>query len=208
MKHTEHQSSFPYLHPSMWLYLPETSQFLGGAFKGNRERPISQSVSFFFLLLHSQTVGTTTATTERVSIGELSLEVGSLGPCVCVYPFLSAGLGMFSWPLPKMQLPAHKVDSFWRSRPLDVFLTLEMPSSAPDSVTLDTNRRAAALLMANTFSTFILVQSELLNLMEITEKQTLSHTLPTRASSLCDGTKQTVSTSRIVSAQQINYYHS
>lgn len=128
-------------------------------------------------------MGTTTATTERVSIGELSLEVGSLGPCVCVYPFLSAGLGMFSWPLPKMQLPAHKVDSFWRSRPLDVFLTLEMPSSAPDSVTLDTNRRAAALLMANTFSTFILVQSELLNLMEITEKQTLSHTLPTRASS-------------------------
>lgn len=94
MKHTEHQSSFPYLHPSMWLYLPETSQFLGGAFKGNRERPISWSVSFFFFfLLHSQTVGTTTATTERVSIGELSLEVGEpWSVCVCT-PFCQLASG-------------------------------------------------------------------------------------------------------------------
>lgn len=30
---------------------------------------------------------------------------------------------------------AHSVDSFCRSRPFEVFLTLEMPSRAPDSVT-------------------------------------------------------------------------
>lgn len=62
---------------------------------------------------------------------------------VRVHPFVPAGLGMFSGsspPPPKMQLPTHKVDSFWRSRPLQVFLTLEMPSSAPDSVILDTGR--------------------------------------------------------------------
>lgn len=198
MKHTQHQSSFSYLHPSMWLYL-STSQFLGGAFKGNRERPISQSVSFLFFFCIARQWAQPLQPQKEFQWESCHWKWGALVR-VCVYPFLSAGLGMFSWPLPKMQLPAHKVDSFWRSRPLDVFLTLEMPSSAPDSVTLDTNRRAAALLMANTFSTFILVQSELLNLMEITEKQTLSHTLPTRASSLCDGTKQTVSTTRIVSA--------
>lgn len=33
----------------------------------------------------------------------------------------------------------HKVDSFCRSRPLVVFFTLEMPSRAPDSVTLHTH---------------------------------------------------------------------
>lgn len=55
-------------------------------------------------------------------------------------PFIPAGLGMFSGSLLKMLLPTHKVDSFWRSRPFNVFFTLEIPSSAPDSVTLDTGR--------------------------------------------------------------------
>lgn len=70
--------------------------------------------------------------------------VGSLGPCASPLYQLAWG-GMLSRSLPKMQLPAHKVDSFWRSRPLDVFFTLEMPSSAPDSVTLEKQRGATRL---------------------------------------------------------------
>lgn len=59
---------------------------------------------------------------------------------MCI-PFYQLVWGCVVGPPPKkVQLPAHKVDSFWRSRPLDVFLTLEIPSSAPDSVILLTGR--------------------------------------------------------------------
>lgn len=51
------------------------------------------------------------------------------------------GLERFPWlcsPSGRMlQPPAHRLDSLRRSRPLHVFFTLEMPSKAPDSVTLE-----------------------------------------------------------------------
>lgn len=51
-------------------------------------------------------------------------------------------------PLP----PAHKVASFCRSRPFDVFLTLEMPSRAPDSVTLHTRKIKSVVGNMNSFT--------------------------------------------------------
>lgn len=76
--------------------------------------------------------------------------MGGGGPWSVCTPLYQLAWGCFVGPPPpvppKMQLPAHKVDSFWRSRPLHVFLTLEMPSSAPDSVTLDTGTNREVFL--------------------------------------------------------------
>ena len=119
------------------------SEFLGGGVPGgNKERPTKLVFYLFFFCIARQRP----RPRPLQPLKEFQKESRHWGwwwwwwwgALVRVHPLC------ISWPPPpphppsKMQPPAHKVDSFWRSRPLHVFLTLEIPSSAPDSVTLDT----------------------------------------------------------------------
>lgn len=116
---------------------------------GNRERPTKLVFYSFFCIARQRPRSRPLQPLREFQKESRHWGWGG-GALVRVHPFVSAGLGMFCGsppPVPpKMQLPAHKVDSFWRSRPLHVFLTLEMPSSAPDSVTLDTGTNREVFL--------------------------------------------------------------